>query len=85
MAVFTPKLQTFFKNCNLVVKNTVFPWFKCGFFCVKSSLVLTSGQFGDQISLSTIDALIFRKYYFKNKGVGTTNSMFLPYFALINY
>jgi hypothetical protein len=48
--------------------------FKSGFFWVKNSLVLTSGQFGDQISLSTIDALIFRKYYFKNKGVGTTKS-----------
>jgi hypothetical protein len=75
MAVFTPKLQTFFKkNCNLGVKNTVLPWFKSGILWVKSSLVLTSGQFGDQISLSAIDALIFRKHYFKNKGVGTTTS-----------
>jgi hypothetical protein len=85
MAVFTPKLQTLKKKTNLVVKNTVFPWFKSGIFWVKNCPVLTSGQFGDQISLSTIDALIFRKYYFKNKGVGTTKSMFLPYFALINY
>jgi hypothetical protein len=36
MAVFTPKLQTFFKNCNLGVKNTVLPWFKSGIFWVKS-------------------------------------------------
>jgi hypothetical protein len=69
MAVFTPKLQTFKKNCNLGVKNTILPWFKSGIFWVKSSPVLTSGQFEDQISLSTIDALIFRK-----KGVGTTTS-----------
>jgi hypothetical protein len=62
MAVLTPKLQTFLKNCNLGVKNTVFPWFKSGIFWVKSSPVLTLGQFGDQINLSTIDALIFRKY-----------------------
>jgi hypothetical protein len=45
MAVFTPKLQTFLKNCNLGVKNTVLPWFKSGFFWVKSSLVLTSDHF----------------------------------------
>jgi hypothetical protein len=63
-----------FKNCNFGVKNTILPWFKSGLFWVKSSLVLTSGQFGDRISLSTIDALIFRKHYFKNKGVGTTTS-----------
>jgi hypothetical protein len=46
MAVFTPKLQTLKKNCNLGVKNTVLPWFKSRFFWVKSSLVLTLGQIG---------------------------------------
>jgi hypothetical protein len=51
MAVFTTKLQTLKKKCNLGVKNTVLPWYKSGIFWVKSSLVLTSGQFGDQKSL----------------------------------
>jgi hypothetical protein len=49
MAVFTPKLQVFFKSIETFdgfkklqfrrVKTTVFPWFKNGFFSVKSGPV----------------------------------------------